>query len=164
MCQQICLWSRTKFSIYFYQCRGTASNVFFPYLWLRQLHLDQGCMSQIFIWGNSALYTALFSLLDWQLLLVHKRIQLILYFSLSCQQINLDCLCDPLLSAIVCSVYGSLAKKASNLSKTVNKVLSVPWWHHIRPKTIMASLTRWDRKSKNVAHPLKTNKNCVIPN
>ena len=36
--------------------------------------------------------------------------------------------------------------------------------HHIRPKTIMALLTRWDRKSKDVAHPLRANKKFVIPN
>ena len=33
-------------------------------------------------------------LIDWQQLLVHKPIQLILYFMLSWQHINFDCLCD----------------------------------------------------------------------
>ena len=35
--------------IYFYQNRGTTSNMFFPCPWARPLLLDQGCMSQIFI-------------------------------------------------------------------------------------------------------------------
>ena len=30
--------------------------------------------------------------------------------------------------------------------------------NHIRPKTIIASLTRWDRKSNDMAHPLRANK------
>ena len=38
-----------KFSIYFYQNRGTISNMLFPWPWVKQLHLDQGCMSQISI-------------------------------------------------------------------------------------------------------------------
>ena len=31
--------------------------------------------------------------------------------------------------------------------------------HHVRPKTIMASLARWNRNSNDVAHPLIANKN-----
>ena len=49
MGQQISRWSRTKIFIYFYQHRGTTSNMLFPYPWIRQLHSDQGCISQICI-------------------------------------------------------------------------------------------------------------------
>ena len=33
-----------------------------------------------------------------------------------------------------------------------------------KPKTIIASLTRWDQKSKDVAHPLKSSEKFMIPN
>ena len=37
------------------------------------------------------------SCFDWQQLLVHKRIELMLYFFFSCQEINFNCLCGQVL-------------------------------------------------------------------
>ena len=87
--------SRTKYN-YLYQNRGTKSKMFFPYPWVGEPHLDHGFISQMFILKqfSSENDSCLF---DWLQLLVHKPIQLILYFLLSWQHINFDCLSDQLL-------------------------------------------------------------------
>ena len=97
-----CKWvskyaSDLEFSIYFYQNRGTTSNLFFPYPWIGQLHLDQGCISQISILRQSrSLNSSRLSSTD-NNSNNFKRIQLILYISFNCQQINWDCLFDQLI-------------------------------------------------------------------
>ena len=97
--------------------------MFFPYSRVGQLHLDQGCISQIFIQPWKRLSPPF----DWQHLPVHKQIQLILYFSSAVNRSIAIASVTNSLAAIVCSVYGSLAQKASNLSKTANNVLSLSW-------------------------------------
>ena len=77
------------------QKQGNSMFIYYP--WVRQLQFDQGGLSQIFILRQSRSEKWLFSLFYWKQFLVHQRIELILYFFLSCEQINSDCLCDQLI-------------------------------------------------------------------
>ena len=131
----------------------------FPCPWVGQLH-HAGMHKSIQFWKR------LSSLFDWQQLLVHKRI---LYFSLSCQQINFDCLCYLRMHQIPVK----LPIKCSR-SHDVSHISFYPWefccqWvlyspYVPRPKMTIASLAIWDRKSKDMAHPLRANGKFVIPN
>ena len=117
------------------------------------------------------LWKGLSCFFHWQQLLVHKHTQLILYFLLSWQHINFDCLCDQLF------VHNSLqCLWVVNLAKLPIKCFALIMWdifhstfrcfvvngccihHNPRPKTIIASLAIWDQMSK------RANEKFVIPN
>ena len=68
--------------------RGTTSNIFLPYSLDQTAELGSGMhMSNIF--EAIQLLKGLVSCFNWEQVLVHKRIPLILYFFLRCHQINL---------------------------------------------------------------------------
>ena len=129
------------------------------------------------------LWKQLSSLFDWQQHLVHKRIQMILYIFLSCQEINFSCLWDHVLvrNSWVCvggwfrmhQISAKLPLKCSRSHDVshisfYSKGFCCQWVLYSsyipRPKMIIDSLARWSRKSKDVAHPLRANGKFVIPN
>ena len=135
-------WSRLKLSVYFYQNRSTTSNMLFLCPWVRQLHLDQGCMSQIFILRQfSSENGSLLSLTGYNFLSTNVSSWPSTFSSAVKRSISIACVTKSL-SAIVCRVCGWLAKNAPNISNTANKVRSVSWCepHLILPLCVLLSV------------------------
>ena len=105
---EICFWSRTKFYIYFYQNRGTTSKVFFPYPRVGEPHLDQGCISQMFILRLfSSENGSLVSLTGNNFLSTNISNWTYTFCSADNTSISIACVTNSF-STIVCSVCGSL--------------------------------------------------------
>ena len=77
--------------------RGTASNESFSNPWVRQLQLDQGCISQIFTLKQFSSENGSPLCLRLATNFCQQMCPIDLTFFLSCQKINFDCLCDQLL-------------------------------------------------------------------
>ena len=148
-----------KFSIYLYQSRGTMSYMLFPCPWVGQLHVDQGCISQfssengplLSLTGNNFLSTNV----SYTFSSAVNRSISIACVSLECTESQQNCQKSALALMMWLTFHLPLGVLLS-----VGAVFTIC----SKPNMMIASLAIWDRKSKDLAHPLRANGKFVIPN